>query len=161
MKNRILVVLFIALFSATAYASEPPCCNVSAIDARTGLVTAKVRATGKTFQFKADAAARRSLKVGSAVFANFKTNQISLDGKNACCQIVAARRVRPTEPAGARTMEGLTQQKVSLPIPLAQHEKGQEMMAEAVKKSALVDLQWKFLDKEYKNHVYATDPFGK
>ena len=102
-------------FGLQASAAEPagatgkPCCVVTAIDARTGLVTAKVRATGKTFQFKADAAARRSLKVGSAVFANFKTNQISLDGKKACCQIVAARRVRPAEPAGARTMEGLTQ----------------------------------------------------
>jgi hypothetical protein len=52
------------------------------------------------------------------------------------------------------------QQLAAVPIPLARYEKGQEMMSKAVKNSALVNLQWKFLDKTYENHVYATDPFG-
>ena len=45
-------------------------------------------------------------------------------------------------------------------IPLAKHPQGQAMMAEAVKRVALADVQFKFLDKTYENDVWAKDPFG-
>ena len=46
------------------------------------------------------------------------------------------------------------------PIPLASHSQGQAMMAQAAQRAALLDLQFKFLDKEYENNTYATDPLG-
>jgi hypothetical protein len=46
------------------------------------------------------------------------------------------------------------------PIPLASHPQGQAMMAEAVQKAALLDVNFRFLDKEYENNTYATDPLG-
>lgn len=50
---------------------------------------------------------------------------------------------------------------MAAPIPLAAHPKGQQMMAEASKNAALLDLDFKFLDKSYENDVYAKDPLGK
>jgi len=46
------------------------------------------------------------------------------------------------------------------PIPLASHPQGQAMMAQAAQRAALLDLQFKFLDKDYENNTYATDPLG-
>ena len=46
------------------------------------------------------------------------------------------------------------------PIPLASHPQGQAMMAQAAQKAALLDLNFKFLDKSYEDNTYATDPLG-
>lgn len=51
-----------------APAADAPCCVVTAIDAGSGVVTARDQATGRTFRFLAsDRRLLRSLKVGSAV----------------------------------------------------------------------------------------------
>lgn len=69
-----------------------PCCQITAINQQTGMVTAKVNATGQTFEFKVmDVALLRTLKVGQALFANLANKQVSLDGKTICCPIVAVR----------------------------------------------------------------------
>lgn len=66
-----------------------PCCPVTGIDTATGVVTAKVSSTGQYFQFTVkDSALFHSLKIGQAVFANFETKQVSINGKDVCCQIV-------------------------------------------------------------------------
>src|ERR1700674_4734818 len=66
-----------------------PCCAITAINASTGVVTAKVNANGNIFQFQVtNAALLNSLKVGQGVYANFTTNQVSLDGSTVCCSIV-------------------------------------------------------------------------
>jgi hypothetical protein len=66
-----------------------PCCNITAIDNATGVVSARVTATGQTFRFKVtDAALRPSLKLGQGVYANFKANQVSVNGEDPCCAIV-------------------------------------------------------------------------
>jgi Cu/Ag efflux protein CusF len=66
-----------------------PCCNITGIDVRVGLVTARVAATGKTFSFKVtNASLLNSLKVGQAVYANFGTRQVSVSGAAPCCNIV-------------------------------------------------------------------------
>ncbi|MFZ5877664.1 MAG: hypothetical protein ACOYXU_14855 [Nitrospirota bacterium] len=80
-----------------------PCCSVAAIDARSGLVTAKETATGKTFQFKVtDKALLKTLKVGAAMNADFDTQKVTIHGGEPCCNIVsphgAAPSVRPGEP---------------------------------------------------------------
>ena len=67
-----------------------PCCAITSIDATSGVVTAKVNSTGKSFQFKvSDAALLNSLKAGQGVFANFKTQRVSVNGLQPCCQITS------------------------------------------------------------------------
>jgi hypothetical protein len=67
-----------------------PCCVITSINLRAGLASAKVNATGKTFQFKpSNSALLSSMKVGEAVYANFKTRQVSLDGKTPFGSIVS------------------------------------------------------------------------
>jgi hypothetical protein len=68
----------------------PPCCTITAIDANSGVVSAKVTASGSAFHFKASTPrVLATLKVGQGVYANFTTQQVSLDGRSACCAIIA------------------------------------------------------------------------
>ena len=106
MKRRLAVVLFLFGISLPLYA-EGPCCTVTAVDSRTGLVTGKETATGRMFQFQAgNAALLKSLRPGTPVYANFTAKQVSLDGRSSCCQIVsvsagAATAVTPLAPRTA------------------------------------------------------------
>lgn len=48
-----------------------------------------------------------------------------------------------------------------VPMPLAQHPQGQQMMTEAVKNAALLDINFTFLNKTYEKDVYGPrDPFS-
>jgi hypothetical protein len=67
------------------------CCAIMGLDAKGGTVSARATATGQAFSFAVtDRRLFDSLKVGQPVYANFKTGQVSLDGKKACCAILAA-----------------------------------------------------------------------
>jgi hypothetical protein len=80
----VLVAIIAPLSAATA-----PCCYVTAIDSHTGLVTAKENVSGRPFQFKPiDSSQIRALHVGSPVYADFGTRQVSLDGQTACCNML-------------------------------------------------------------------------
>lgn len=69
-----------------------PCCNITAIGKR-GLVTAKVTATGKTFQFQVtDQALMKSLRVGQKIYADFGTQKVSVNGLEPCCAITLKLR---------------------------------------------------------------------
>jgi hypothetical protein len=74
--------------------------------AKSGQVTAQETRGARTFEFQvADPALRRGLRVGSPVYANFDTKQVSLDGKKSCCTILkistAAKQPVPgTTPGG-------------------------------------------------------------
>src|SRR6266699_5504982 len=99
-----MAVCFLTTFVPQANAGEP-CCQITKIDSRTGVVTAQDRTTGHTFQFTASPAVLQKLKVGQGVYANYKTRQLSLDGKNACCNIVNVGGGPPSStksPAGGR-----------------------------------------------------------
>jgi hypothetical protein len=64
-----------------------PCCGITAIG-KGGLVTAKVEATGKSFQFQVtDPALMKSLQVGQQIYADFGTQKVSVDGIGPCCAI--------------------------------------------------------------------------
>jgi Cu/Ag efflux protein CusF len=91
MSVTLLGALFLAIAALSPRAEAlDPCCTITAIDAKTSLVTAKDTATGQTFQFKVtDAAQLNSLKVGQGVYANFKTRQVSINGIGPCCAIVS------------------------------------------------------------------------
>src|SRR5688572_8964829 len=88
-----LSIAALAVALAQPALAQGPCCAITSIDARTGLVSAKVNASSQTFQFKvADARIAGTLRVGQAVYANFGTNQVSLDGRRPCCAIAQAPR---------------------------------------------------------------------
>jgi len=77
------LLAFGMLLAATpaAYAGEP-CCQITAINTQTGVVTAKVNATGQVFQFTLNNRAElRQLRVGQGVYANLSSKTISLDGR--------------------------------------------------------------------------------
>ena len=66
-----------------------PCCSITAINPNTGLVTAVETGSKRTFQFKAtDTKILKTLKVGQPVYANFPTQQVSVDGAEPCCNIL-------------------------------------------------------------------------
>jgi hypothetical protein len=70
---------------------------------------------------------------------------------------VAAAAVLPT---GLQAQLNAGNISAAAPIPLASHPQGQAMMAQAVQRTALIDVNFKFLDKSYENNTYATDPLG-
>jgi hypothetical protein len=87
---------------ASAQRPAPPCCTITAIDTRNGVVSAKVTTSGEVFEFKASSPRTLgTMRVGQAVYANFASNQISLDGRTMCCTVTkapaqaAAPAVRP------------------------------------------------------------------
>jgi Cu/Ag efflux protein CusF len=66
-----------------------PCCGLTAIDAATGIVTAKELATGRVFRFEVkNAALLHSLKVGQKVFADFGSSKVRIHGAQPCCNII-------------------------------------------------------------------------
>jgi len=102
-----------ALFTSAAGAQRPTaaCCSITAVDVQSGVVTAKVTASGNIFEFKARAASTlAALKVGQAVHANFANNQVSLDGRSVCCTVTKAPApavaVRQPVPAAPKTTGG-------------------------------------------------------
>lgn len=86
----ILSVTALALSLASAASAQSACCAITAIDARTGLISAKVNSSAAPFQFRVPTPLMaRTLRVGQNVYANFTTNQVSLDGRKACCTITS------------------------------------------------------------------------
>ncbi|MBZ5540585.1 MAG: hypothetical protein LAN61_08715 [Acidobacteriia bacterium] len=99
-----LAILFTALAPA-AHAQLGPCCMITAIDARTATVTAKINPSGATFEFRVtNPLLLRGLRPGQSVYANFKAKQVSLDGKTACCAITAGPTAGPV--AGTAPVAG-------------------------------------------------------
>jgi Cu/Ag efflux protein CusF len=86
----LLVAMLLAALAPAARAQALVPCSITAIDARTSVVSAKVNASGAVFQFRVtDAALLKSLKVGQEVYANFTTKQVSLDGKKMLGEIIS------------------------------------------------------------------------
>lgn len=76
-----------------------PCCGVTAIDAKSGLVTAKETATGKTFDFRVqDKALLKTLKIGDQVEADFSTNKVGIHGAEPAGIIMNQRPAAPVAP---------------------------------------------------------------
>ncbi len=85
--------LLVLAFAIDARAIEP-CCGITAINTKTGIVTARVNSTGQTFQFAVkNAATLSSLKIGQGIYANLSAKQASLDGRTASFAIVNASPV--------------------------------------------------------------------
>lgn len=89
----------ITLAPAPAATQTPAaCCSITAIQATTGVVSAKVTTSGQVFQFTVTTPRTlAALRIGQGVFANFTTRRVSLDGRSTCCAITSG----PTAPAVA------------------------------------------------------------
>jgi hypothetical protein len=82
-------LMTLALIALAGRAQVKPCCAITALDARAATATAKENGTSRTFVFKVtDAKLFATIRVGTPVYANFSTKQVSLDGKSVCCQII-------------------------------------------------------------------------
>ncbi len=89
LRRVMLAAALLVLIFATNARVQAPCCEITAIDARTGIVTARVKATSRTFQFAVKSPATLgSLKIGQGVHANLTTREVSLDGRAVCCRVV-------------------------------------------------------------------------
>ena len=90
---------------APAECAGTPCCEIVAVNARTGVVTAKVNATGQEFEFKlSNPAQLKALRVNEAIYANLATKQVSLDGQHVVGQIIsiASSKVAPVDGIGTQ-----------------------------------------------------------
>ena len=89
------VALATFAWSPSAGAAPPPaCCKVTAIDAKSGLVTAQ-RSDGSKLQFQVtDARRLAQLKIGQAVWLDDRTATVSLEGAPNCCKLVEPKLKR-------------------------------------------------------------------
>jgi hypothetical protein len=79
-----------------------PCCAITNI-AEDGQVSVRETATGRTLAFQVNQPALlSSLRIGQEVWANFKTQQVSVDGIEPCCQIIPVSARAGATPAGVR-----------------------------------------------------------
>lgn len=118
MKRLAVLALALLAISLSVHAASP-CCTVTAIDARSGVITAKESATGRSFTFRLrDLNALRMLRVGQPVFANFAASEVSLDGKSAGGQIIgvapAGGVADPGAPASSHAAP--VSQNLNLPV---------------------------------------------
>ncbi len=110
-RTPILTFLLLAMIDPLG-AANAPCCYVTALDSRTGLVTAKENSSGRAFQFMStDIKQIRELRVGSPVFANFGASKVSLDGHVFRCNILnnlitPEKTSKPVPPAASTRPHG-------------------------------------------------------
>lgn len=93
-----IYLIFLGILIAPLALMQPAeaiqvCCGITAINIKSGLVTAVDETTGKTFQFKVgDRALLKGLKIGQKVAADFDSGMVSVDPSvnpvEACCNIV-------------------------------------------------------------------------
>lgn len=83
-----------------AASNDGACCTIVSVNVATGVVLAEMKATAEKFQFQVTRQLAQSLSVGQAVYANFRTRQVSIDGRTASGTIVTG--VRGTGPQAPR-----------------------------------------------------------
>ena len=85
--QRWVLVLGIALIVEASIANSvppevsaaTPCCSITAIDTKTGIVTAKDTATGETIEFRlGDAAQGKNIKIGDPVSTDSQTREVTI-----------------------------------------------------------------------------------
>jgi Cu/Ag efflux protein CusF len=85
-KTRVLISGMALILGASIAVSVPPevgagtpCCSVTTVDKKTGIVTAKKTETGETIKFRlGDAAQIGNIKIGDQVSADLQTRQVTV-----------------------------------------------------------------------------------
>jgi CARDB len=96
--KRWLFLIVVLIRCSQPLRAVPYCCTVTAVDARTGTASAVETATGRTFEFHIpNLKLFATVRVGTPVYANFSTKQVSLDGKTPCGEIT---KIDPAPPRG-------------------------------------------------------------
>ena len=73
-----------------------PCCSITTVDRKTGIVTAKNTATGGTFKFRLGNAAQiRNIKIGDQVSTDFETREVTVHSFQAVDGILIKTPMRP------------------------------------------------------------------
>lgn len=112
--KRLLFLIVVVIGIGQPLRAAIPCCSVTAVDVRTGIVTAKENSTGRMFEFRVtNAALLAKLRPGTPVYANFGAKQVSLDGKTACCAITKINAAPPRGGVGA----GLASRSAAAALP--------------------------------------------
>ena len=59
--------------------ADTPCCSITNIDVKTGIVTAKNTSTGETFEFRLGVAGQiRNIRIGDQVSPDFQTRAVTV-----------------------------------------------------------------------------------
>ena len=75
----LLIGTSVAAFAPPGVSAATPCCSITAMDTKTGIVTAKDTATGETIEFRlGDAAKIKSIKIGDPVSADSGTREVTV-----------------------------------------------------------------------------------
>ena len=75
-------VIFLSILCGVRLAAQAPGATITGVDAKTGVVTAKVNSTGQVFTFTlANKALLGRVRAGQGVYVNLGKKQVSLDGK--------------------------------------------------------------------------------
>lgn len=86
----VVVTTLVVGLNLAAQTKVQPSSHITAIDTRTGVVAAKVDASGEDFRFTLiNPALLSTLKIGEGVYANLQTKQVSLDGQHVAGTIVS------------------------------------------------------------------------
>jgi hypothetical protein len=97
-----IVLLMVVGWTAPGRAADA-CCQVTAVNVNTQIVTARDRASGRTFTFNVPTFAQaQKIKVGQKIHADFARNLASLDGAHFCCRIMEFEQTKSTrnDPCG-------------------------------------------------------------
>lgn len=94
----VLLVCGLAFAAGEADAGTP-CCSITSVNQKSGVVKAKALDGSRTFQFTVkDKSALSQLHVGQEVYGDFGTNKVSIDGAEPCCQMKAVKSLHVKAP---------------------------------------------------------------
>jgi len=75
----LIIGALIAVSVPPEVSAATPCCTITSIDMKTGIVTGKDTATGETFEFKLGNAAQiRNIKIGDQVSTDFQNREVTV-----------------------------------------------------------------------------------
>jgi hypothetical protein len=110
----VCLMVTIATITTVRLAAQAPGATVTAVDAKTGVVTAKVNSTGQVFTFTLTNRALIShLRPGQGVYVNLGKKQVSLDGKSTSGTILTLPQLGKTGSGSTGGQSGSTNSSTS------------------------------------------------
>ncbi len=94
----VLLVCGLAFFVGEAYSADP-CCAITSVNVKSGLVKARALDGSRIFQFTVkDKSTLSQLRPGQPVYADFGTHQVSINEGKPCCRMTLLKSVKATAP---------------------------------------------------------------